>query len=45
LAVSRAAHVRKWKIVPIDFSIPGGEFTPTLKIRRKEVIKKYEPLI
>jgi long-chain-fatty-acid--CoA ligase ACSBG len=34
-AVSKAAHIRKWKLIPIDFSLPGGEFTPTLKLKRK----------
>ena len=34
-SVSRAAHIRKWKILEQDFSIPGGELTPTLKLKRK----------
>jgi len=33
-AVSRAAHMRKFKLLPDDFSIPGGEYTPTLKLKR-----------
>jgi long-chain-fatty-acid--CoA ligase ACSBG len=44
-AVSRAYHVRKWKIIPVDFSLPGGEFTPTLKLKRKVTEKKYQSLI
>ena len=44
-AVSRASHVRKWKIIPVDFSLPGGEFTPTLKLKRKVTEKKYQALI
>jgi long-subunit acyl-CoA synthetase (AMP-forming) len=44
-AVSRAAHVRKWKILPIDFSISGGELTPTLKLKRKVTEKKYQQLV
>ena len=34
-SVSRAAHIRKWKVLEQDFSIPGGELTPTLKLKRK----------
>ena len=34
-AVSRAAHVRKIKLLPVDFSIPGGQLTPTMKLKRK----------
>ena len=44
-SVSRAAHVRKFKLVSTDFSIPGGELTPTLKLKRKVTEKKYEHLI
>ena len=44
-AVSRAAHLRKFKVVPIDFSLPGGELTPTLKLKRKVAEVKYKTLI
>jgi long-chain-fatty-acid--CoA ligase ACSBG len=45
LAISRAQFVRKWEFVKDDFSIPGGELTPTMKLKRKVVDKKYESLI
>lgn len=41
-AVSRAAHMRKFKLLSEDFSIPGGELTPTLKLKRRVTEKKYE---
>lgn len=44
-SVSRAAHIRKFKLIPIDFSIPGGELTATLKLKRKVTEKKYQALI
>ena len=44
-SISRAAHIRKFKLVPNDFSIPGGELTPTLKLKRKVAEKKYETVI
>jgi len=40
-SVSRASHIRKLKLIPVDFSIPGGELTPTLKLKRKVTEKKY----
>ena len=40
-AVSRASHIRKFKIVSNDFSISGGELTPTMKLKRKVTEKKY----
>lgn len=40
-AVSRAAHLRKFKTIPDDFSIPSGELTPTMKLKRKVTEKKY----
>ena len=44
-SVSRAAHIRKFKLLPDDFSIPGGELTPTLKLKRKVTEKKYQQYV
>ena len=44
-ATSRAQEIRKWKIIPGDFSVDGGELTPTLKLKRKSAYEKYENLI
>ena len=40
-AISRAQHIRKWILVPDDFSVKGGELTPSLKMKRKVIEKKY----
>ena len=42
LSVSRAAHIRKFKLLAQDFSIPGGECTPTLKLKRKVTEAKHK---
>ena len=38
----RAAEVKKFCILPNEFSIPGGEFGPTLKIKRHAITTKYQ---
>ena len=40
-AVSRAESIREFRVLPEDFSIAGGELTPSLKVRRSEVLKRY----
>lgn len=45
LSISRAACVQKFRILPVDFSIPGGELTPTMKVKRKIVLAKYHDLV
>ena len=44
-AISRAQHVRKWTIIPGDFSVDGGELTPTLKLKRKFTASKHADAI
>jgi long-subunit acyl-CoA synthetase (AMP-forming) len=39
--ISRAQQIRKWIILEDDFSVPGGELTASLKMRRKVIEKKY----
>jgi long-chain acyl-CoA synthetase len=44
-AVSRAQLIRKWSILPNDFSFESGELTPTLKLKRKFTSQKYSKII
>ena len=44
-AVSNAARVQKWTILPTDVSIPGGELGPTLKLKRFFFYEKYSAAI
>jgi long-chain acyl-CoA synthetase len=36
------AKVKKFSILPEDFTLEGGELTPTLKVKRKVVADKYK---
>lgn len=40
-AVSKAESIRKFKVLPVDFTEEGGEMTPSLKLRRSVVAKTY----
>ena len=40
-AVSNAARVQRWTVLPTDLSVPGGELGPTMKIKRFAFNKKY----
>ncbi len=39
---SKAAKVRKFCLLPRDFSISGGELGPTMKVKRHAVEAKYK---
>jgi len=38
-------QLKKFELIDTDFTIDGGELTPTMKVRRKVVEKKYKQLI
>merc|ERR1712038_90871 len=44
-AISRAQRIAKWVLLDTDFTEPGGELTPTLKLKRNVVSDKYTAVI
>jgi long-chain acyl-CoA synthetase len=40
-AVSKAESIKRFKILPIDFTEDNGALTPSLKLKRNVVMKEY----
>lgn len=40
-AVSAAEAIKKYRILPVDFTEDGGQLTPTLKLKRAVVAKEF----
>jgi long-chain acyl-CoA synthetase len=41
--VSKAESIRKFRILPVDFTVLTGELTPTLKVKRNVVTERFPP--
>ena len=44
-AISRAAHLQKWSILPLDHNDSTGKIGPTLKLKRFNINQKYHHAI
>lgn len=43
--LARVQTIKKIALLPVDLTIEGGELTPTMKVKRKIVNKKYADMI
>jgi long-chain acyl-CoA synthetase len=43
--LARYEQIKRFEVLPVDFSIEGGELTPTQKVKRKAVQEKHSTLI
>ena len=39
--VSNAAKIKEFRLLAMDFSMPGGELTPTMKLKRSVCAKMH----
>lgn len=39
--VARYQTIKRFEVLPVEFTVEGGELTPTMKLKRNEVNKKY----
>ena len=42
---SRAEGIKRWRLLPREFTVANDELTPTLKVKRDVVVKKHAELI
>ena len=40
-----AERIKAWRILPASSRWPGGELTPTLKVKRSVVIERFGDLV
>ncbi|HZP53503.1 MAG TPA: long-chain fatty acid--CoA ligase, partial [Actinocrinis sp.] len=40
-AVSKAESIRKFAVLPIEWTIEGGQITPSMKIKRNVIAQQY----
>jgi long-chain acyl-CoA synthetase len=43
--LARYEQVRNWELVPNEFTLEGGELTPTLKVKRRVIHTKYKDVL
>ncbi len=41
----RYSTIKKFSILPIEFTVEGGELTPKMSVRRKVLSQRYRPLL
>jgi long-chain acyl-CoA synthetase len=42
---NQVEQIKKFELLPREWSVEGGELTPTLKLKRKVILEKYKDAI
>ena len=42
---NQVEQIKKFELLPYEWSVEGGELTPTLKLKRKVIMEKYKEAI
>jgi long-chain acyl-CoA synthetase len=42
---NQVEQIKKFELLPHEWSVEGGELTPTLKLKRKVIMEKYRDAI
>lgn len=45
VAINNTHRIRKFALLPANFSIATGEMTPTMKLKKRVVLDKYHTII
>lgn len=43
--INHVEQVKEFRLMPIEWGIETGELTPTLKVKRKNIMEKYSPAV
>ncbi|GAA4455050.1 long-chain fatty acid--CoA ligase [Nibrella saemangeumensis] len=43
--LNQVEQVKKFELLPREWTVDGGELTPTLKLKRKVILEKYQEII
>ncbi|KAB2967702.1 MAG: long-chain fatty acid--CoA ligase [Thermoanaerobaculia bacterium] len=43
--LARYEQIRSWELLPAEFTLEGGELTPTLKVKRRVIHVKYKAVL
>jgi len=44
-SMARYETIKQFKILPAEFTVESGELTPTMKMKRNVVLKRYKEVI
>ncbi len=43
--LARVRQIKRWRLLPVEWTAESGELTPTFKLRRRAVHAKYADVI